>query len=112
MNGLLAYGGPGVEATLVVLNNGGGGIFDFLPIARTGRAMRSCSGRPPASIWRRSRTFTACRSRAWRHYATCPAHWRAPGWWRSLDRPRNVELHRELFERAAAAARAAVERGD
>ena len=33
MNGLLAYGQPGMEATIVVLNNRGGGIFDFLPIA-------------------------------------------------------------------------------
>ena len=34
MNGLLAISRLGVEATIVVLNNGGGGIFDFLPIAR------------------------------------------------------------------------------
>ena len=34
MNGLLAIRRLGVEATVVVMNNGGGGIFDFLPIAR------------------------------------------------------------------------------
>ena len=34
MNGLLAASRLGVEATIVVMNNGGGGIFDFLPIAR------------------------------------------------------------------------------
>src|SRR6185312_16225298 len=34
MNGLLAWNRLGIEATFVVLNNGGGGIFDFLPIAR------------------------------------------------------------------------------
>ena len=33
MNGLLAMKRLGVEATIVVMNNGGGGIFDFLPIA-------------------------------------------------------------------------------
>ena len=33
MNGLLAAKRLGVEATIVVVNNGGGAIFDFLPIA-------------------------------------------------------------------------------
>ena len=34
MNGLLAWKRLGIEVTFVVLNNGGGGIFDFLPIAQ------------------------------------------------------------------------------
>ncbi len=33
MNGLLAMKRNGVEATILVLNNGGGRIFDFLPVA-------------------------------------------------------------------------------
>src|SRR5206468_2745753 len=34
MNGLLAFRKLGLEPTIVVMNNGGGGIFDFLPIAQ------------------------------------------------------------------------------
>jgi 2-succinyl-5-enolpyruvyl-6-hydroxy-3-cyclohexene-1-carboxylate synthase len=36
MNGLLAAKRHGVRAVLVVLHNDGGGIFDFLPVARSG----------------------------------------------------------------------------
>ncbi|HYC22473.1 MAG TPA: 2-succinyl-5-enolpyruvyl-6-hydroxy-3-cyclohexene-1-carboxylic-acid synthase [Candidatus Bathyarchaeia archaeon] len=38
LNGLLAARRHGVKAVFVVLNNDGGGIFDFLPVARVGAA--------------------------------------------------------------------------
>jgi 2-succinyl-5-enolpyruvyl-6-hydroxy-3-cyclohexene-1-carboxylate synthase len=38
LNGLLAARRHGVRAVFVVLNNDGGGIFDFLPVARSGAA--------------------------------------------------------------------------
>ena len=44
------------------------------------------------------RACTACRSRGSRHTSTFPARWPSRAWSRSpLDRPRNVELHRQLF---------------
>jgi 2-succinyl-5-enolpyruvyl-6-hydroxy-3-cyclohexene-1-carboxylate synthase len=40
IGGLLAHGRLGLDLTIVLLDNGGGGIFDFLPVARSRSARR------------------------------------------------------------------------
>jgi 2-succinyl-5-enolpyruvyl-6-hydroxy-3-cyclohexene-1-carboxylate synthase len=108
MNGLLALRRLGVEATVVVLNNGGGGIFDFLPIARHRDGYEELFGTPTgldlskvADLYETA--FTRVSS-----YGDLPEALSRPGLVEiPLDRARNVELHRELFARAGAAAHAA-----
>jgi 2-succinyl-5-enolpyruvyl-6-hydroxy-3-cyclohexene-1-carboxylate synthase len=109
MNGLLAMRRLGVEATVVVLNNHGGGIFDFLPIARHREGYEELFGTPTgldlakvADLY--ELPFTRIGS-----YRDLPGALAGPGLVEiPLDRARNVELHRELFARASAAVRATV----
>jgi 2-succinyl-5-enolpyruvyl-6-hydroxy-3-cyclohexene-1-carboxylate synthase len=109
MNGLLAVPRLGVEATVVVMNNGGGGIFDFLPIARHRDGYEELFGTPTgldlakvADLY--GMDFTRVGS-----YRELPDALSRPGLVEiPLDRARNVKLHRELFERASAAVRGAV----
>jgi 2-succinyl-5-enolpyruvyl-6-hydroxy-3-cyclohexene-1-carboxylate synthase len=104
MNGLLAVSRLGVEATVVVMNNGGGGIFDFLPIARHRDGYEELFGTPTgldlaqvAQLY--GMAFTRVGS-----YGELPQALARPGLVEiQLDRGRNVELHREVFERASAA---------
>ena len=44
LGGLLAAGRLGLELTIVLLDNGGGGIFDFLAVSRSGMARRAEPG--------------------------------------------------------------------
>ena len=46
LNGLAALRDPSLNATIVILNNDGGGIFSFLPIARHGAAFERYFGTP------------------------------------------------------------------
>jgi 2-succinyl-5-enolpyruvyl-6-hydroxy-3-cyclohexene-1-carboxylate synthase len=109
MNGLLAVRRLGVEATIVVMNNGGGGIFDFLPIAQHREGWEELFGTPTgldlakvADLY--GMPFTRVAS-----YSDLPgAVGRAGLVEIPLERPRNVELHREVFQRASAAVHAAV----
>jgi 2-succinyl-5-enolpyruvyl-6-hydroxy-3-cyclohexene-1-carboxylate synthase len=104
MNGLLAFRRLGLEPTIVALNNGGGGIFDFLPIARHRDGYEELFGTPTgldlekvASLY--ELPFTRVASPAGLDEALA-----APGLVEvPLDRPRNVELHRQVFERVAIA---------
>jgi 2-succinyl-5-enolpyruvyl-6-hydroxy-3-cyclohexene-1-carboxylate synthase len=100
MNGLLAYRRLGVEATVVVMNNGGGGIFDFLPIADHRDGYEELFGTPvdldlAAVAYLYGLPFTRLQS-----YAQLEAALTEPGLVEvPLDRARNVELHRELLAR-------------
>ncbi len=81
--GLLAARRAGVELEIVCLNNGGGGIFDFLPVAEHG---------DPAAYEM--------------HIATPSGVVDLAALWPGLreirtDRRQNVALHRELVERVA-----------
>ena len=83
VGGLLAARRAGVDLTIVCLNNGGGGIFDFLPVAEHA---------DPAAYET--------------HIATPSAEVDLAALWPGLkehrtDRHRNVPLHRELVERVA-----------
>jgi 2-succinyl-5-enolpyruvyl-6-hydroxy-3-cyclohexene-1-carboxylate synthase len=109
MNGLLAVRRLGVEATLVVLNNGGGAIFDFLPIAQHRDGYEELFGTPTGLDLARVADLYGLPFVRAGSYGDLPAALARPGLVEiPLDRPRNVELHRELFSQTAAAVRAAV----
>ena len=85
--GLLAARRTGVELDIVCINNGGGGIFDFLPVAEHA---------DPAAYEAHIATPSDTASLA--------ALW--PGLREvRTDRRQNVRLHRELVERVAGALR-------
>jgi 2-succinyl-5-enolpyruvyl-6-hydroxy-3-cyclohexene-1-carboxylate synthase len=103
MNGLLAMSRLGVEATIVVMNNGGGGIFDFLPIARHPDGYEELFGTPTGLDLAKVADLYGLRFARVERYADLPAALAGPGLVEvPLDRARNVELHRELFRRVSA----------
>jgi 2-succinyl-5-enolpyruvyl-6-hydroxy-3-cyclohexene-1-carboxylate synthase len=102
MNGLLATKRLGVEATIVVLNNGGGGIFDFLPIAGHPEGYEELFATPTGLDCAAIADLYGLRFTRLSSYGELAAALGAPGLVEvPLDRSRNVELHRELFERVA-----------
>jgi 2-succinyl-5-enolpyruvyl-6-hydroxy-3-cyclohexene-1-carboxylate synthase len=109
MNGLLASSRLGLEATFVVLNNGGGSIFDFLPIARHSDGYEELFGTPTGlDLEKVAALYELPFSRVTSHGAL-DAALEGPGLVEIvLDRPRNVALHRQVFEVVEAATRRAV----
>jgi 2-succinyl-5-enolpyruvyl-6-hydroxy-3-cyclohexene-1-carboxylate synthase len=104
MNGLLACTRLGVEATFVVLNNGGGGIFDFLPIAHYREGYEELFGTPTGLDVEKVAGLYGMPFRQVSSHGELDAALEAPGMVEVvLDRPRNVELHRQVFERVAEA---------
>jgi 2-succinyl-5-enolpyruvyl-6-hydroxy-3-cyclohexene-1-carboxylate synthase len=99
MNGLLACPRLELEATIVVMSNGGGSIFDFLPIAGHPDGYEELFGTPTGLEPERvAALFGLPYSRVTTHSELDGALER-PGLVEVvLDRPRNVQLHRELFE--------------
>ena len=109
MNGLLAVRRHGVEATLIVMNNNGGGIFDFLPIARHRDGYEELFGTPTGLDLAKVADLYGLPYTRIGSYRDLPGALSRPGLVEvPLDRARNVELHRELFSRAGEAVRAAV----
>jgi 2-succinyl-5-enolpyruvyl-6-hydroxy-3-cyclohexene-1-carboxylate synthase len=104
MNGLLACKRLDVEATFVVLNNGGGAIFDFLPIAKYSDGYEDLFGTPSElELERVAALYEVPFRRVTSHPELEPAL-EAPGLVEVvLDRGRNVELHRQVFERVSQA---------
>lgn len=104
MNGLLACTRLGVEATFVVLNNGGGGIFDFLPIAHYRAGYEELFGTPTGLDVEKVAGLYGVPFRRVSSHGELDAALEGPGMVEVvLDRPRNVELHRQVFERVAEA---------
>jgi 2-succinyl-5-enolpyruvyl-6-hydroxy-3-cyclohexene-1-carboxylate synthase len=102
MNGLLAASRLGLEPTIVVMNNGGGGIFDFLPIARHRNGYEELFGTPTALDLAKVADLYGLRFTRVGGYPDLPGALAAPGLVEiPLDRARNVELHRELFARVS-----------
>jgi 2-succinyl-5-enolpyruvyl-6-hydroxy-3-cyclohexene-1-carboxylate synthase len=100
MNGLLAYGRSGIEATIVVLNNEGGGIFDFLPIARHPTGYEELFGTPTGLDLEKVAALYGLPHRPVASQGALDTALEGPGMVEiKLDRPRNVELHREVFAR-------------
>jgi 2-succinyl-5-enolpyruvyl-6-hydroxy-3-cyclohexene-1-carboxylate synthase len=104
MNGLLAFRRLGLEVTIVVMNNGGGGIFDFLPIAAYRDGYEELFGTPTGLDLEK---VAALYGLPFKRVATpgeLEGALEGPGLVEvPLDRARNVELHRQAFERVAAA---------
>jgi len=107
MNGLLAAKRLGVEATIVVLNNGGGGIFDFLPIARFKDGYEELFATPTGlDLESVAALYELPFTRVETHAGIADAI-KSPGLVEvPLDRARNVELHHELLRRVADSVRA------
>jgi 2-succinyl-5-enolpyruvyl-6-hydroxy-3-cyclohexene-1-carboxylate synthase len=104
MNGLLAASRLGVEATIVVLNNGGGGIFDFLPIARHQEGYEELFGTPTGlDLQKVSALYGLPFTRVESHGKLEAALEQSGLVEVVLDRRRNVELHGQLFESVAQA---------
>ena len=111
MNGLLAMSRLGVEATIVVMNNGGGGIFDFLPVARYTDGYEELFGTPTGLDLEKVADLYGLRFTRVGSYADLAAALGTPGLVEiPLSRPRNVRLHRELFERVSSVVAVAARR--
>jgi 2-succinyl-5-enolpyruvyl-6-hydroxy-3-cyclohexene-1-carboxylate synthase len=108
MNGLLAHKRLGLQTTILVFNNHGGGIFDFLPIARHRDGYEELFGTPTnLDLEQVARLYDLPFHRVARHADLSDAL-AEPGLIEvPLDRARNVELHRELFARTSDAVSAA-----
>jgi 2-succinyl-5-enolpyruvyl-6-hydroxy-3-cyclohexene-1-carboxylate synthase len=102
MNGLLAARRLGVEATIVVLNNGGGAIFDFLPIADYAQGYEELFATPTGlDLGIVAALFDLPFVRVSSH-SELRAALSGPGLVDvPLERKRNVELHRKLIGRVA-----------
>src|SRR5687768_1118385 len=114
MNGLLAAKLHALDATIVVLNNDGGGIFSFLPQAAHASHFEQLFGTPhglelaPAAQlygarYRRAETWQSLREGVAAGIAGRGLHIIEL----RTDRARNVVLHRKAWESVAAALGAA-----
>jgi 2-succinyl-5-enolpyruvyl-6-hydroxy-3-cyclohexene-1-carboxylate synthase len=104
MNGLLAGSRVEAEVTFVVLSNGGGAIFDFLPIAAHRDGYEELFGTPTGlDVEKVAKLYSLPFSRVSSHGELDAALERQGIVEVVLDRPRNVELHRQVFQRVAEA---------
>ena len=107
LGGLLAARRAGIELSVLCLNNGGGGIFDFLPVAESAEAahyeehVATPAGVDLADVARLAglehRDRGARRARSPAALAAGPALVEV-----RTDRAQNVRAHRETAERVAA----------
>jgi 2-succinyl-5-enolpyruvyl-6-hydroxy-3-cyclohexene-1-carboxylate synthase len=110
MNGLLAAKAHDIDATIVVLNNDGGGIFSFLPQAEHPEYFEKLFGTPHGLDFEPvAALYHASYQRA--HDSQSLRHCVSEGISRRglqiiemrTDRARNVELHREAWKSVASA---------
>jgi 2-succinyl-5-enolpyruvyl-6-hydroxy-3-cyclohexene-1-carboxylate synthase len=105
LGGLLAARRAGVQLTIVCLNNGGGGIFDFLPLAE--HADRAAYEQHVATPYDVDFADVAALGGLSHNLASTPDEIRTavgqPGLVEvRTDRAENVRVHRELAEAVAA----------
>ncbi len=110
VGGLLAAAELGADLTVVVIDNGGGGIFDFLPIAAHPTAFERCFTTP-----QRGRIDALCAAAGASHTRVEDVHELRPALSAALGRPgldvvqiiierhRNVARHHELTAACEAA---------
>jgi 2-succinyl-5-enolpyruvyl-6-hydroxy-3-cyclohexene-1-carboxylate synthase len=110
MNGLLAARLNGLDVTIVVLNNDGGGIFSFLPQARHPGHFEKLFGTPHGLDFEPVASLYGGTYRLARDSATlraCVGEAISRGGLQIVEirtrRDRNVELHREAWEAVASA---------
>ncbi len=103
MNGLLAAKRYGLNATIIVVNNDGGGIFSFLPQANHPDVFEEYFGTPHGMEFRPAAELyglSYAKVKTWRDFRDCVSKsFSTPG--TSIieapsDRARNLKLHREL----------------
>ncbi|MDQ6738352.1 MAG: 2-succinyl-5-enolpyruvyl-6-hydroxy-3-cyclohexene-1-carboxylic-acid synthase [Gemmatimonadota bacterium] len=110
MNGLLAAKLHQINATIVVINNDGGGIFSFLPQAAQPTHFEQLFGTPHGLSFEPAATLYGARYHRAEDVSTLGAlvtsSMSEPGLGiieLRTDRARNVELHREAWRRVATA---------
>jgi 2-succinyl-5-enolpyruvyl-6-hydroxy-3-cyclohexene-1-carboxylate synthase len=113
MNGLLAARLHAIDATIVLLNNDGGGIFSFLPQASHGRHFEPLFGTPHGLDFRPAVEMYGGHFERVESWPAFGAAVRAALWAPGLkvielptERARNVELHRLVWPAVARALRA------
>jgi 2-succinyl-5-enolpyruvyl-6-hydroxy-3-cyclohexene-1-carboxylate synthase len=105
LGGLLAAGRAGAELTIVCLNNGGGGIFDFLPVAEHANAgaYERHVATPSEVDFERVAALAGLPHRLASTDKEVAAAVAEPGLVEvRTDRTTNVRLHREVAEAVAA----------
>jgi 2-succinyl-5-enolpyruvyl-6-hydroxy-3-cyclohexene-1-carboxylate synthase len=110
MGGLLAASRLGLDITIVLLNNDGGGIFHFLPLARERDAFEEHVATPTGLDFSRAAALYGCEHRlvedgfeaALREAIDSPGTTILEV---RTDREANVALHRGVWERVSAALR-------
>jgi 2-succinyl-5-enolpyruvyl-6-hydroxy-3-cyclohexene-1-carboxylate synthase len=110
MGGLLAATRLGLSITIVLLNNDGGGIFHFLPLARERDAFEEHVATPTGLDFSRAAALYGCEHRRVESgfEAALSEAIDAPGTTIlevRTDREDNVALHRRVWERVSAALR-------
>ncbi len=104
MNGLLAVQRHDLNATIVVFNNGGGGIFSFLPIADYRDGWEELFGTPTGLDLAKVADLYGLSFSRVTGYRDLEQAIERPGLVEvPLDRERNVELHRQAFAAASQA---------
>jgi len=117
MNGLLAARRFGIALTIVLLNNDGGGIFHLLPQAEREAHFEELFGTPHGLDFRHAAALygLAYRQPESREELACAVRESLASPTTTVlevrtDREANARLHRELWQRAVAAARQAIGR--
>ncbi|MFS8543859.1 MAG: 2-succinyl-5-enolpyruvyl-6-hydroxy-3-cyclohexene-1-carboxylic-acid synthase, partial [Limnochordales bacterium] len=110
LNGLLAAKLHGLNATIIVINNDGGGIFSFLPQAAYPDHFEALFGTPTGLDFRPAVEMYGgrwVRPRDWAGFRAAVAEAVAGGGLHVIevatDRARNVPLHRQVFAAALTA---------
>src|SRR5919202_1625111 len=110
LNGMLAVRRYGLDATIVLLNNDGGGIFSFLPQAASADHFEELFGTPTGLDFRPAVEMYGCgfeRVETWPDFRAAVAMSLASPGVQAIelrtDRARNVELHRRVWAAVAEA---------
>jgi 2-succinyl-5-enolpyruvyl-6-hydroxy-3-cyclohexene-1-carboxylate synthase len=116
MNGLLAARRHGLRATIVLLNNDGGGIFSFLPQAEHGEQFERLFGTPHGLDFRHAAALyglSYTRVERWPAFRKAIRASLAGQGVAVIELPtergRNVELHRQIWQAVAHACRGTVQ---
>ncbi|MGP3562478.1 2-succinyl-5-enolpyruvyl-6-hydroxy-3-cyclohexene-1-carboxylic-acid synthase [Geobacillus sp. BK01] len=108
LNGLLAAKMHGLQATIVLLNNNGGGIFSFLPQARHEGPFETLFGTPTDLSFSHAVEMYGGRyaaPRTWDEFRRCVVESLDKGGLNVIEvrtsRAENVQMHRFLWERVS-----------
>lgn len=104
MNGLLAAQRYDLDATIIVFNNGGGGIFSYLPIADYRNGWEELFGTPTRLDFTKIAALYGLNFSRVESYGDLEQAIERPGLVEvPLERERSVELHQHLYATVSAA---------